>query len=283
MLKKFITNIHALIDLLYEQYNHSLWAKIFYPLLLRQRAILGTVLYKSPLCPTPASPTRWIASLLDRGAIFIDGGGHSGLMSMIASVCVGNEGQVHTFEPQSQLVERLNLELSAGKFSNVTLNQKLLAESSGTLVFFQIPEATVSSSVSPLLSSRADVVQVECPATSLDDYWNSLKKPRPVDLIKLDVEGYEFAVIRGCKTLIQSYYPLLILEVAYAERWPESFGYSLEEMLTYLSELGYKSYEPQGFIFTPITTTSNICNENLFFIHEKSRLYEKAMKFVQGK
>lgn len=283
MLKKIINNSHTLIDSLYENYNDSLWAKILYPFLVRQRAILGAILYKSPLCPTPTSPTRWIANLLQPDAIFIDGGGHSGLMSMIASVCVGNEGQVHTFEPQSKLVERLNLELVAGKFTNVTLNQKLLAESSGTLTFFQRLEATVSSSVSPLLSSCTDVVKVECPATSLDDYWNSLKNPKPIDLIKLDVEGYEFPVLQGCKTLIQSYYPLLILEVAYAENWPVAFGYTLEEMLAYLSQLGYKSYEPKGFTFSLVTSTSNIHAENLFFIHKKSRLYEKAINLVQGK
>ncbi|MCC5637250.1 FkbM family methyltransferase [Nostoc sp. CHAB 5844] len=281
MLKKLVTLDHALIDLLYKKYNHSYWAKTIYPFLLRQRIIIGAALYQSRFCPAPTSPTRWIASLLQPGEVFIDGGGHAGLMSMIASVCVGNEGQVHTFEPQSELVERLRLDISAGQFSNINLNQKLLAEHSGKLLFFQIPGATVTSSVSPLLSSCSDAIKIECPATSLDDYWNSLQNSKPIDLIKLDVEGYELAVIRGCKNLIQAYHPVIILEVAYSEDWPTAFGYSLDDLLAYISELGYKSYSSQDFKFFLVNDKSDIKSENLLCIHKQSRLYRRAMNLIE--
>jgi FkbM family methyltransferase len=269
MLKQIKSIGNTLTEKLSQDYEHNYLSRIFYPWLLRSRAIVGTALYKSPWCPVPTSPTRWIASLLPPGAVFIDGGGHAGLMSMVASVCVGNQGEVHTFEPQSALVKQLSRDIAAGKFFNIILNQQLLAEQSGTLVFFQLPDATPSSSLSPLLSLRSDVVKVECPATSLDDYWNSLEKPRPVDLIKLDVEGYEFPVIKGTKNLIQRYHPLLIVEVAYSDTWPDSFGYSLKDMLLFLSELGYKFYISEDYKFLPVVDTSDAAkSENLLCVHE---------------
>lgn len=282
MLKQIKSIGNALTEKLSKEYEHNFLSRIFYPLLLRSRATVGTALYKSPFCPVPTSPTRWIASLLPPGGVFIDGGGHAGLMSMVASVCVGNQGEVHTFEPQSELVKQLSLDIVAGKFSNITLNQQLLAEKSGTLVFFQIPDATPSSSLSPLLSSRPDVVKIECPAISLDDYWNSLKNPRPVDLIKLDVEGYEFPVIKGTQSLIQKYHPLLIVEVAYSETWPKSFGYSLQDMLLFLAELGYKFYIPENYKFLQVTDTSEASKtENLLCVHEQSRLYNRVVKLMK--
>ncbi len=203
-------------------------------------------------------------------------------MSMLASVCVGSQGQVHAFEPQSVVFERLHLAVSLGGFRNIILNRLLLSERSGKLSLFQHP-SSAASSVSSIWAPTSDLVKVECSATSLDDYWSSLDNRKAVDLLKLDVEGYELMVIRGCQNLLQSDYPLLIVEVAKSEARQVSFGYTVDEILSYLSALGYRFYVPRGYRFDVVTNSLDLQKggTDLLCVHEHSRLYERAIQLIQ--
>jgi hypothetical protein len=74
---------------------------------------------------------------------------------------------------------------------------------------------------------------------SLDDFF-SVHAMVP-DIIKIDVEGAEWDVLRGASTLIQDHCPLLFLELHPNE--VTSFDSSIEEIVDYLRYHGYFFYK----------------------------------------
>lgn len=256
------------------------WATAVVSSVVRARADIGNLLYSSRFCPTPASPSRLISRLLTRGSVFIDAGAHSGEMTMLASRCVGRTGAVHAFEPVPQTYEQNRLMVTVGGLKNVRLNETLLGERTGTMTIYQ-HEHAASSSVAEDWTGSAGLVPVECPVTTLDEYWKSLPSPA-VDLIKIDVEGYEFSVLRGSEALLRSEHPQLILEIADPAARLRSFGYTIDEMMAYLERLGYSFHVPRGFHLETVKGAGELIasDMDLFCINEAGRLGGRAARLV---
>ena len=103
------------------------------------------MLYRSRLCPSPNSPTRLIARLLQPGSVFIDGGASFGHMSMIASVRVGQLGQVHAFEPLPSNADFLRDLARRTTHPNIVVHTRALSDKNETATF-QIPVEHMSGS-----------------------------------------------------------------------------------------------------------------------------------------
>jgi FkbM family methyltransferase len=72
---------------------------------------------------------------------------------------------------------------------------------------------------------------------------------KDVDLIKIDVEGYELNVLKGAKQTIKEFKPLLIVEVR-SDRNPETVA-PRKELFSLIKELGYHLLDARtnDFIF----------------------------------
>jgi len=199
---------------------------------------------------------------------------------MIASVCVGDSGAVHSFEPHPAVFSRLHMTVKTGNFKNVKLNKLLLSDRAERMSFFLNPYGP-SSSVSSSYTPTSELVEIKCDATTLDQYWRS-QSESPIDLIKLDVEGYELPVLRGALDLLKSYKPLLILEIANTEGREEAFGYTLDELLSLLSELGYTFYAPRSTRLELVRDQYDLREDDydMLCVHESGRLYESTIAFI---
>ena len=279
---------YAAVEALLTRYYNKRWAIILCHFWLPMRAALGARLYRSRMCPSPDSVTRLVVTMLREGAVYVDAGAAFGQMAMAASACVGPQGQVHTFEPHPMLFARLERSFSIAKFSNIRLNRLLLAENEGKLSFFLHPQNR-SSSVSQAYNPVSDLVEIECEATTLDAYCQRYGNDKAaalllVDLIKLDVEGYEFSVLRGASRLLRSEHPMLILEVRDRESRIRAFGYSVGDMMAYLSDIGYSFYVSRQSRLKVITGESDFLDtdEDLVCVHPGGRLYEHVSKNLLG-
>ena len=244
---------------------------------IRARTAVGLQLYASRFCPVPSSPNRLIAKLLVPGAVCIDVGASAGEMTMLASARVGGKGEVHSFEPLDGPFRLLHAAVRLGGLSNVRLNQSLLAEQPGILTIYQHP-ASAESSVSKAWRTNAELVAIERPATSLDAYWTSVGSGRAVDLIKIDVEGFELPVLRGAASVLRSYHPQLILEIADGERRVAAFGYSLDDLMRFLGELGYGFAVPRGFRVDRVATSADLrkSDTDMLCVHPGGALGTRA-------
>jgi len=102
----------------------------------------------------------------------------------------------------------------------------------------------------------------------LDEYIfeNEIKN---ISLIKIDVEGYEFAVLKGLSRFLEKKlqkYPLIIVEII-----PSAYslqGLNLKALDNYMKNYFYYAYTLDGKSRIDITKYENIHVFNVLFMHE---------------
>jgi FkbM family methyltransferase len=155
--------------------------------------------------------TRYFKSLLKPGSVVLDIGANVGYYSLAAAPLVGSGGRVYAFEPVAQQFGRLKENVLRNGIPHVLPYQLALSEKSGQAVMHLDDEFnTGSASLRPAgLSNVWDEI-VAC--TTLDDFAESHALDR-LDVIKIDVEGYESAVLMGGHKVLERFHPVLLVEV----------------------------------------------------------------------
>jgi hypothetical protein len=97
----------------------------------------------------------------------------------------------------------------------------------GTVELF-VPAHGVHAS---LVAREANARVFRCPITTLDRGIRECQIPLPT-VIKIDVEGAEFEVLRGAANLLRDHTPVLIFE---SDDNCEQFGYRRVELLRWLA------------------------------------------------
>lgn len=184
--------------------------------------------------------TKILARLVRPGDVAIDVGANFGWFAVQLARLVGPTGQVHAFEPVPFIHElaRENLVLN-GLSDAVILNRTALGATEGTLVlrsFAGLPHGHTTAA--PL--ARADAVEHPCALTTLDAYCRTQQLAR-VDLLKVDVEGFEPDVFEGGReTLSRDDAPLVAFELN-AECLPAR-GLTPQQVLRPLRACGYELF-----------------------------------------
>ena len=133
--------------------------------------------------------------LLDPGKVVVDVGAHVGFFTLLAAREVGPEGKVYAFEPESQNYALLLKNIELNGYCCVVATQKAVSNSSGITDLFLSSLDTGSHSIySPAARGVAGSFKVA--TTSLDAFLEEAGWPH-VDLVKIDVEGAELAVLDG--------------------------------------------------------------------------------------
>jgi hypothetical protein len=71
------------------------------------------------------------------------------------------------------------------------------------------------------------------PVVALDDYFSESDK---VTLLKIDVEGAEFGVLKGAERILRQHAPLLVFECENRHLAPGT----VQDVFSYLEDLGYE-------------------------------------------
>lgn len=141
----------------------------------------------------------------------IDAGANMGFLTLkFSRICV--DGVVYGFEPDSDNFNDLSQNLRLNGFENVRLFKTALGEkpAEGTLykVFANNPGANRILPHEPSFFFGSETVQI----TALDQYLSKGIISR-VDLIKVDVEGFELFVLMGAREIIERFKPLMFIEL----------------------------------------------------------------------
>ena len=150
-----------------------------------------------------------LRQILVPGNVAVDAGANIGIYSQFLARCVGPAGVVYSFEPAPENFERLRA--AARGFPNMRILQAALGERSGKSELYLSDTLNVDhrTYVSHKVSGRT--VQIEMVA--LDDYFPTGQR---VDLIKMDIQGYELHALRGAgRVLADNPATKLLLEL-----WP---------------------------------------------------------------
>ena len=133
--------------------------------------------------------------ILSAGDVVVDAGANIGIYSQFLSRCVGATGVVHSFEPSPENFKRL--QSATRKLANVRLSQAAVGEFSGRSKLHLSDKLNVDHRTYTSEGDSRRAVPIDIIA--LDDYF---KPGQHVDLIKMDIQGYELHALRGANRVL---------------------------------------------------------------------------------
>ena len=196
--------------------------------------------------------TAIIAGYLKSGMTFVDVGANIGYFTLVAASLVGDEGKILAFEPSSYAYERLAKAIIQNNLSQVCSYQSGLGDLSGELQLY-IPKNIGNHSPSMVANDGGTPTNV--PIGKLDDYLTRNEVDH-VDLLKIDVEGFEPNVIRGTMGYIERGKVHTIL-CEFNKFWLEQNKSSPMKLYETLINIGFKA-ETKNLNF-------DVGNQNIFF------------------
>ncbi len=176
---------------------------------------------------------------LRKGDCFVDVGANIGLMSIFASNCVGNEGQVLAYEAHPKTAELLNENIQLNQLMNIQVCQYALGSEEGQTKIYD--NWQINRGGASLIVKTNDSVAFDIEIHQLDNKIPSNLIPK---VIKIDVEGFELEVLEGASETIKKYQPILIVEFSEIRENLHDYGAQLVEMIKSLGN--YRFYKLKG-------------------------------------
>jgi FkbM family methyltransferase len=179
---------------------------------------------------------RFLSAWLRPGMNVIDVGANVGAYTLLAAKRVAPYGRVLAFEAAPQTHRFLVENIRRNGFSNVRAELLALGDVPGLLTFTERSDFGKSSVC--VNNEVCGTIQVH--AIALDSYCTSVS-PTPIDYLKIDVEGYELAVLRGArKTLARN--PAMLVQMEMIESHARRFGFELASVQWLMGEYGFSPY-----------------------------------------
>jgi FkbM family methyltransferase len=140
-----------------------------------------------------------------KGDCVIDVGANKGYYTLVACKKVGPTGRVLAYEPEPRNLADIIASKEANGFDNLFVSAKALADKAGEASFVNDGWKEKNSAWGKLVEpgeQRSDVVVVT--TCALDDELESQNIAK-VDMLKLDIQGGEFAAIDGMRKSLQTH------------------------------------------------------------------------------
>lgn len=156
------------------------------------------------------------AETVKPGMVVYDVGAHVGFLATLAARLAGASGRVICFEPLPGNQKSLAHNAALNGFGNVTVIPAALGDTEGTASF------TVGKDVGWGKLGEAGTETISVRVHRLSEAASHYSLPKP-DVIKIDIEGGETAMLAGAEELIQKYRPRLFIELHGTNREVKEF------------------------------------------------------------
>ena len=206
-----------------------------------------------------------IRKFLRPGATYVDVGANIGTLALSAASKLGNTGMIFAIEAHPVTYKHLVENVEINPFKNIELINSAVGEREGHLYFSNIR----SDDMNRVVEDAETGIRV--PVNTLD---NLLTKQERIELLKIDVEGYEKFVLAGALETLEK------TAVVIYESWDKhfnNFGYNSREIIGFLEDKRFKLFEhkDQKIMAIPTNHESVEC-ENLIAIKEEFLLENDA-------
>lgn len=183
--------------------------------------------------------TSFLTSTLGPGFTAIDVGANAGYFALLLADLAGPSGRVHAFEPNPELFELLQSSSTARDGDSLVPVRAALGESEGLDDLYLSTDSanTGLSTMSPEVAGQG-ATTVKVATRTLDGYCT--EHSLAPDVVKVDVEGRELAVLAGGRALLEKRAPTYViceLEIARNAAAP---------LLEFMAGFGYRACSLTG-------------------------------------
>jgi FkbM family methyltransferase len=177
--------------------------------------------------------TQAFIKTLKKGDVLFDVGANVGYYTVLGSRLAGNQGKVFSFEPLVRNISYLYRHVKINKLDNVTIIPSACSNNQSIVTFLESPIASmgrIENSAINTASTNATLVST----VSLDAV--AAKLTAQPNVLKIDVEGAELAVLQGAEKIITDFKPAIFLSVHSPQlridclNYLKNFGYNFEAL-----------------------------------------------------
>lgn len=222
--------------------------------------------------------TKLMEKIIGQGDIAVDIGANFGWYTTLFSKIAGSNGKVVAIEamPSTFTMLKKNLELN-NCTDNVHLLNAMCSDTTGDGVILNFPSLHPGlASAMPYANelSTKETIKKE----TLDNIIKKLNLPC-INILKIDVEGAEFEVIRGAKEALSKGDIQALMIEANDER-SHAFGYEFSECLNYILKC-FQYFQlfritKKKLALLPMESTKDYFHgDNLLLIQPKSREWQR--------
>jgi len=192
----------------------------------------------------------------------LDIGANIGLQSIRMSQCVGINGKVYAFEPIVYLQEKFKRNMFLNCVSNVKLFPCALSDKEDEADFKISRNIWNQGTFS--LGSDGDGSEVQRVHIKIADNIPEIQTLKSVELVKIDVEGFEYPVLCGLKQTLIKHRPRIIFE--YDRNYWDRTNQKIDDCYSFLQSLNYTFYQVTSVGCELIKNVESILSGNLFCI-----------------
>ena len=214
--------------------------------------------------------SNWLTSVLRKGDCFVDIGGNNGIHALRAGRKVGDTGRVIVFEPQERLAGLIERSACANLMVyNFHVRRMALGAEEGSIRLGKFAHLTGSATVTPneLIAEYVDVPLAPLPV-ALAQVAQDTGHPCMADVIKIDVEGFEYAVWDGMKEWTKDRDRLAIV----LEYSPVSYRHCGRDPLALLEEFAEYGFRVEQLMLDG--TTKLLTRQDCELFSSASRQYD---------
>jgi FkbM family methyltransferase len=174
---------------------------------------------------------RFVVAHLREGSVFLDVGAHVGLVAFQVAALAHAKGiAIHAFEPHPDAARRLRVNQGLNPYLTVRVNECALAEQTGNVALNLRTHAVERGG-----GESEDTAEVR--ALTLDDYLDNAGIDN-ADVVKIDVEGHELAVLKGAgRALAEGRIGHVVVEMLDVHH--ARLGTSRLDVVAFMSRHGY--------------------------------------------
>ncbi len=177
--------------------------------------------------------SKLVMGLLRPGDVAVDVGAMIGYYTVILAKHVGTDGRVYAFEPDPDNFALLRSNVEMNSYDNVTCRQAIVGAEAGRAKLWRAPANRGDHHAFP--GDGREAVDVD--VIALDDVVDEV-----VDLVKIDVQGYESFVLAGMRGLIERSGELAML-VEFCPALLLEAGTQPVDLLDELRSFGFSMFE----------------------------------------
>lgn len=176
-------------------------------------------------------------SYIKKGDVIFDVGANNGHTSLVFSQQIGNDGKIYSFEPDNINYKRAEKNIQLNNVKNIQLLKYGIGSKSEKLKLFNIDESNLG--MNRIMKDDSKYSYQEIDVISLDNFISS-NNINKLNIIKIDVEGFEKEVLLGAENTIRQFKPIIYIEVN--NNFLKEHQTSASEIYNFFKSISYTLY-----------------------------------------